>query len=67
MNAILTDQGQVTLPENIRDALGLMPGSRVEFDLEQGRAILRKANDTNTQPDRFRADAWPGDSPVAHR
>ncbi len=58
MSAILTEQGQVTIPQNIRDALGLEPGSGVEFDLdEQGRAILRKAGGDATapgpRPDRF--------------
>lgn len=40
--ATLTSKGQVTLPKAIRDALGLGPGSQVEFELEEGKVILRK-------------------------
>lgn len=38
----VTRKGQVTLPKPIRDALGLSPGSRVEFVVENGRVILRR-------------------------
>jgi antitoxin PrlF len=38
----VTRKGQVTLPKRIRDALGVQPGSEVEFDLEEGRAVMRK-------------------------
>lgn len=45
MNAI-TSKGQVTIPKPIRDRLGLQPGSRVDFVLdESGQIILRKAED----------------------
>ena len=40
--ATVTSKGQVTLPKRIRDALGIQPGTEVEFDLEEGRAIMRK-------------------------
>ncbi|MDP2936078.1 MAG: AbrB/MazE/SpoVT family DNA-binding domain-containing protein [Dehalococcoidia bacterium] len=40
--ATLTSKGQVTLPKAIRDALGLGPGSQVEFELEEGKIVLRK-------------------------
>ena len=58
MNAILTPQGQVTLPQTIRDALDLLPGNSVEFELdEQGRVVLRKVEDKTgasyPKPDRF--------------
>lgn len=36
--------GQVTIPKEIRDALGMRPGDQARFDRERGdRAILRKA------------------------
>lgn len=38
----VTSKGQVTLPKDIRDALGIGPGSEVEFQLEEGRAVLRR-------------------------
>ncbi len=40
--ATLTSKGQVTLPKVIRDALGLGPGSEVEFELQEGKVVLRK-------------------------
>ena len=44
MSAI-TVKGQVTVPKQIRDALGLTPGSHVEFGVdEQGRVILQRAD-----------------------
>ncbi|MGA7924209.1 MAG: AbrB/MazE/SpoVT family DNA-binding domain-containing protein [Thermoplasmata archaeon] len=37
-------KGQVTIPKDIRDALGILPGDKVRFDLQVGkRAVLRKA------------------------
>lgn len=40
--ATVTRKGQITLPKEVRDALGLMPGSEVEFTVEPGRVILRR-------------------------
>ncbi|QTD45081.1 AbrB/MazE/SpoVT family DNA-binding domain-containing protein [Ottowia testudinis] len=53
----ITVKGQVTVPKPIRDALGLTPGSRVDFDLdEQGRVVLRRAEPaTRRRRDRFEA------------
>jgi AbrB family looped-hinge helix DNA binding protein len=51
----VTVKGQVTIPKPIRDRLGLRPGDRVAFDLDdQGRVSLRKAEaDAPPEPDRF--------------
>lgn len=40
--ATVTSKGQITLPKEVREALGLSRGSEVEFELEPGRAVLRK-------------------------
>lgn len=40
--ATITSKGQITIPKEIRDALGLYPGTRVEFELQDGKLILRK-------------------------
>jgi AbrB family looped-hinge helix DNA binding protein len=40
--ATVTSKGQITLPKEVRDALGLQPGSQVEFEVVEGKAILRK-------------------------
>jgi antitoxin PrlF len=47
MNAILSEKGQVTIPKSIRDTLGLVPGSVLDFSTEGGRLILRKIIDEN--------------------
>lgn len=39
----LTVKGQVTIPKDVRDALGLKPGEPVEFDWNAaGEAVIRK-------------------------
>jgi AbrB family looped-hinge helix DNA binding protein len=41
----LTSKGQVTIPKDIRDALGLKPGSKVRFELgADGNAVIRAAD-----------------------
>ena len=37
----ITSKGQVTIPQHIREKLGLHPLTEVEFTIEQGRAVLR--------------------------
>lgn len=37
----VTSKGQVTIPKRVRRALGITPGSKVEFDLDQNGARLR--------------------------
>lgn len=40
----LTSKGQTTIPKKIRDELGLKPGDKLEFYLEEeGRVVLRPA------------------------
>jgi AbrB family looped-hinge helix DNA binding protein len=36
----VTSKGQVTIPKRVRQALGITPGTRVEFDVEGGGARL---------------------------
>jgi AbrB family looped-hinge helix DNA binding protein len=40
--AKLTSKGQITVPKEVREALGLRPGTEVEFRLEQGGAVMRR-------------------------
>jgi antitoxin PrlF len=54
MMAMVTSKGQITLPKSVRDALGLQPGSEVDFQLEQGGVMLRK----RIRPEVF--DRWQG-------
>lgn len=38
----LTTKGQVTIPKHVRDAVGLAPGSAVEFEVDdRGCVVLR--------------------------
>lgn len=40
----LTSKGQVTIPKDVRDALGLRPGEPVEIELRgEGEAVTRRA------------------------
>jgi AbrB family looped-hinge helix DNA binding protein len=54
MGMPVTVKGQVTIPKPIRDRLGLVPGSRVEFAVEpDGRVVLRRAEGSTAVADRF--------------
>ena len=48
------ERGQVTIPKDIRDRFGLTPNSEVEFHVENGSIILRKASR------RLELDKWRG-------
>jgi antitoxin PrlF len=37
----LNSKGQVTLPREVRERLGLKQGDRVEFVFDEGRTIIR--------------------------
>jgi AbrB family looped-hinge helix DNA binding protein len=41
MAVSVTSKGQVTIPKRVRDALGITPGSKVEFDIAGGGARLK--------------------------
>jgi AbrB family looped-hinge helix DNA binding protein len=62
MSTTLTVKGQVTIPKTIRDAMGLTPGTSIDFAVNQkGEVVLQKAAKVpgarNKQPpvDRFEA------------
>ncbi len=38
----ITSKGQVTIPKELRDRLGFLPGTEVEFVEEYGEAKVRK-------------------------
>jgi AbrB family looped-hinge helix DNA binding protein len=41
----LTTKGQVTIPQDIRNRLGLMPGTRVLFDVVGDSVRIRRAGE----------------------
>ena len=45
VGARLTSKGQLTIPKEVRDALGLRAGDRVFFTVREGRAVLAKTPD----------------------
>jgi len=57
MPTILSIKGQVTIPKQIRDVLGLKPGMPVDFAVNQhGEVVIHKAEGSaKRKPDRFDA------------
>jgi len=57
MATTITVKGQVTIPKRVRDALRLVPGDRVDFDVNrEGQVIVRKSEARPARPrDRFEA------------
>ena len=54
MATTVTSKGQVTIPKPVRDHLGIVPGSQVEFRrTDDGSVVVEKAN--APQPNRFAA------------
>ncbi|MFZ0389133.1 MAG: AbrB/MazE/SpoVT family DNA-binding domain-containing protein [Calditrichia bacterium] len=49
----VTKKGQVTIPAHIREMLGIMTESEVEFKEENGRVYIRKAS-RNSKNNRIR-------------
>jgi AbrB family looped-hinge helix DNA binding protein len=39
----ITSKGQVTIPMAIREKLGLLPNTEVEFEIDRGAVRMRKA------------------------
>jgi AbrB family looped-hinge helix DNA binding protein len=39
----LTSKGQVTIPQHVREALGLLAGTEVEFEIDGDAVRIRKA------------------------
>ncbi|OYY90895.1 MAG: AbrB family transcriptional regulator [Sphingomonas sp. 28-66-16] len=64
----LTVKGQVTIPKDVRDALGLKPGEPVEIDWQGGtEAIIRKpVRDYAAERDRLVAEMRAASDRFAH-
>jgi antitoxin PrlF len=50
----ITTKGQVTIPGEIRAALGLLPHTEVVFELRAGEAVIRKSERGRSGTDRPR-------------
>ena len=53
MATTVTSKGQVTIPKPVRDRLGIVPGSRVEFRLATDGSIVIEKADGRREPSRF--------------
>ena len=49
----ITSKGQVTIPKPVRDHLGIVPGSEVEFRRSADGGILIERADGTRPPSRF--------------
>ena len=52
----ITSKGQVTIPQHIREKMGLLPHTEVEFVVERGRAVLRPAHGASAKRARMIVD-----------
>ena len=55
----VNSKGQVTIPKEIRDALGLVEGDRIVFMLEGERVVIRKATGEKLSDLLTRQEPWP--------
>jgi AbrB family looped-hinge helix DNA binding protein len=42
MSTTVTSKGQVTIPKRMRDAIGIKPGSKIEFEYKPGVGLTLK-------------------------
>ncbi|WP_028937585.1 AbrB/MazE/SpoVT family DNA-binding domain-containing protein [Pseudonocardia spinosispora] len=42
MKAVVSEKGQVTIPKQLRQRLGIEPGEVLDFDEVEGRLVARK-------------------------
>ncbi len=63
MTATVTTKGQVTIPKAVRDLLGIVPGSQVDFQrATDGSVVLTRADGTKpvSRFEKLRGHAGPG-------
>jgi len=53
-SSTISSKGQVTVPQEIRNRLGLSPGDRVEFVVEGERTVIRPARILTSPFERYR-------------
>ncbi len=50
----VTTKGQVTIPQHIREKLGILPATEIEFVEEKDRVYIVKKEDPENQNSKFR-------------
>lgn len=53
MSTTVTTKGQVTIPSSVRKALGLEPGSKVQFRLSENGQVILEPETVQSRPRRF--------------
>ncbi|WIM12739.1 MAG: hypothetical protein OJF58_003702 [Enhydrobacter sp.] len=54
MSTTVTSKGQITIPKQVRDLLGIGPGSQIDFErAPDGRIVLVKVEEKKSRPNRF--------------
>jgi antitoxin PrlF len=55
----ISSKGQITIPREIRDRLGVGAGDRVEFVIEEDRTVIRPSRDNPDPFEKFRGILGP--------
>ena len=58
-SSTISSKGQVTVPQEIRKRLGLEPGDRVEFVVEEDRTVIRPTRKEGNFIEKFIGIAGP--------
>jgi antitoxin PrlF len=53
-SSTISSKGQVTVPQEIRNRLGLATGDRVDFVIEGERTVIRPSRSTSNPFDKYR-------------
>ena len=53
MKSMISSKGQITVPAEIREKLGLLPGTVVTFEIAKGGALMRKGGTLEHPVDRI--------------
>jgi len=53
-SSTISSKGQVTVPQEIRNRLGLATGDRVDFVIEGERTVIRPARSTSNPFEKYR-------------
>jgi AbrB family looped-hinge helix DNA binding protein len=53
MRSTISSTGQVTVPAEVRERLGLVPGTKVEFELREEGLLLRKESSSSHPVDQI--------------
>ena len=53
MKSVISSKGQITVPVEIREKLGLLPGTEVTFEITNSGALIRKGRKGDHPVDRI--------------